>query len=122
MPDDHSEVVPLLPIPNRTVKHLCADDSAGSRVKVGHRQALTQPPKPPRASWRLGVWALWGLNSVLNEITLGMTRGVHFIATRRRNACMNSNRKRAITFDFGALLRQLLPPINRKRAAIPPLN
>ena len=40
MPDDHSEVVPLLPIPNRTVKRLCADDSAGSRVKVGHRQAI----------------------------------------------------------------------------------
>ena len=41
MPDDHSEVVPLLPIPNRTVKRLSADDSAGSRVKVGHRQAFT---------------------------------------------------------------------------------
>ena len=39
-PDDHSEVVPLLPIPNRTVKRLCADDSADSRVKVGHRQAV----------------------------------------------------------------------------------
>ena len=39
MPDDHSEVVPLLPIPNRTVKRLSANDSAGSRVKVGHRQA-----------------------------------------------------------------------------------
>ena len=44
MPDDHSEVVPLLPIPNRTVKRLCADDSAGSRVKVGHRQAVMQGP------------------------------------------------------------------------------
>ena len=41
MPDDHSKVVPLLPIPNRTVKRLCADDSADSRVKVGHRQAST---------------------------------------------------------------------------------
>ena len=41
MPDDHSEVVPLLPIPNRTVKRVSADDSAGSRVKVGHRQAIT---------------------------------------------------------------------------------
>ena len=40
MPDDHSDLVPLLPIPNRTVKRICADDSAGSRVKVGHRQAL----------------------------------------------------------------------------------
>ena len=38
-PDDHSELVPLLPIPNRTVKRLSADDSADSRVKVGHRQA-----------------------------------------------------------------------------------
>ena len=27
-PDDHSKVVPLLPIPNRTVKRLSADDSA----------------------------------------------------------------------------------------------
>ena len=41
MPDDHSEVVPLLPIPNRTVKRLSADDSADARVKVGHRQAST---------------------------------------------------------------------------------
>ena len=45
MSDDHSEVVPLLPIPNRTVKRFCADDSAGSRVKVGHRQTIK--PKTP---------------------------------------------------------------------------
>ena len=44
--DDHSEVVPLLPIPNRTVKRLCADDSAGSRVKVGHCQANTSEQGP----------------------------------------------------------------------------
>ena len=46
MPDDHSEVVPLLPIPNRTVKRLCADDSADSRVKVGHRQAIKTGIRP----------------------------------------------------------------------------
>ena len=40
MPDDLSEVVPLLPIPNRTVKRFSADDSADSRVKVGHCQAI----------------------------------------------------------------------------------
>lgn len=40
LPDDHSKLVPLLPIPNRTVKRLSANDSADSRVKVGHRQAL----------------------------------------------------------------------------------
>jgi hypothetical protein len=46
MLDDHSKLAPLLPIPNRTVKRLRADDSADSRVKVGHRQALTAT-KPP---------------------------------------------------------------------------
>ena len=45
-PDDHSEVVPLLPIPNRKVKRLCADDSAGSRVKVGHCQANIEVNRP----------------------------------------------------------------------------
>ena len=63
MPDDHSEVVPLLPIPNRTVKRLCADDSAGSRVKVGHRQALTQPPNPlvPPGAWGFGLYKCRGM-------------------------------------------------------------
>ena len=50
MPDDHSEVVPLLPIPNRTVKRLCADDSADSRVKVGHRQAI-KPKNAQSSDW-----------------------------------------------------------------------
>src|SRR5437762_11878565 len=58
MPDDHSEVVPLLPIPNRTVKRLSADDSAGSRVKVGHRQALTAPNSP--APQKAGLFAFFG--------------------------------------------------------------
>ena len=44
MPGDHSKLAPLLPIPNRTVKRLCADDSADARVKVGHRQALIWRP------------------------------------------------------------------------------
>ena len=44
--DDHSELVPLLPIPNRTVKRLSADDSADSRVKVGHRQATYKGISP----------------------------------------------------------------------------
>ena len=48
-PDDHSEVVPLLPIPNRTVKRLSADDSADSRVKVGHCQANIKMPDRKRS-------------------------------------------------------------------------
>ena len=51
MPDDHSDVVPLLPIPNRTVKRVSADDSADPRVKVGHRQAITASESPTRKSW-----------------------------------------------------------------------
>ena len=39
MPDDHSALVPPLPIPNRTVKRRRADDSAATSVKVGNRQA-----------------------------------------------------------------------------------
>jgi hypothetical protein len=50
MPDDHSELVPPLPIPNRTVKRLCADDSAATSVKVGNRQAciMQRPRSTPR--------------------------------------------------------------------------
>lgn len=36
----YSALEPPLPIPNRTVKRSCADDSVLSHVKVGHRQAL----------------------------------------------------------------------------------
>jgi hypothetical protein len=60
MPDDHSELVPLLPIPNRTVKRLSADDSAGSRVKVGHRQALTALRSPSRNAGPFVSGVRWG--------------------------------------------------------------
>ena len=46
----HSELVPRLPIPNRTVKRLSADDSMDTHVKVGHCQALIQ--KPPKRTFR----------------------------------------------------------------------
>ena len=54
----HSVLDPLLPIPNRTVKRDCADDSADSRVKVGHRQAPTKTRGSPE---RVGLLFLWGL-------------------------------------------------------------
>jgi tetratricopeptide (TPR) repeat protein len=53
-PDSHSELEPPLPIPNRTVKRLCADDSDHSIVKVGHRQAPQK--KTPSQRW-LGVFS-----------------------------------------------------------------
>ena len=69
MPDDHSKVAPLLPIPNRTVKRLCADDSADSRVKVGHRQALTAPNTP-------SVFDLGGFGFLGGQLLLGSEVGV----------------------------------------------
>ena len=64
MPDDHSKLVPLLPIPNRTVKRLSADDSADSRVKVGHRQALTTR-KPPVD--RVIYWGFFRFTTALSK-------------------------------------------------------
>jgi hypothetical protein len=72
MPDDHSEVVPLLPIPNRTVKRLCADDSADPRVKVGHRQALI-PAQNPQHLIVLGVLLCGARNSKVKD------RAVYFL-------------------------------------------
>ena len=53
MPDDHSEVEPHLPIPNRTVKRFSADDSEHSLVKVGHRQANLHHKGHPK---RVAFW------------------------------------------------------------------
>ena len=74
MPDDHSKSVPPLPIPNRTVKQLCADDSAATSVKVGYRQAsyMKTPHQPERAqdralcSW--GFFAFSGQNLKLPSL------------------------------------------------------
>ena len=48
MPDDHSNSVPPLPIPNRTVKRDYADDSAATSVKVGYRQASYSEKTPQK--------------------------------------------------------------------------
>ena len=65
MPDDHSKLVPLLPIPNRTVKRLSADDSADSRVKVGHRQALTA--RGAQLKTQLGVFFCPAENALISK-------------------------------------------------------
>lgn len=57
MPDDHGRLVPLLPIPNRTVKRFCADDSAVTSVKVGYCQAITT--KNPRILKESGGFCLF---------------------------------------------------------------
>ena len=75
MPDDHSDLVPLLPIPNRTVKRICADDSAGSRVKVGHRQALTA--QHPQLSQEAGGFVFGGA-----EMNVAQPRPLYYLIHR----------------------------------------
>ncbi len=64
MPDDHSRLVPLLPIPNRTVKRFCANDSADPSVKVGYRQASIKNKIPPYLN-DAGGFAFYGIS--INE-------------------------------------------------------
>src|SRR6185369_7064600 len=44
----YSNLEPRLPISNRTVKRVCADDSVHSHAKVGHRHAKHRRPVPYR--------------------------------------------------------------------------
>ena len=51
LPGGYSNLEPLFPIPNRTVKRVCADDSVHSHAKVGHRQTIsTEKARSPRGS------------------------------------------------------------------------
>ena len=50
MSDDHSELAPLLPIPNRTVKRLCADDSVHS-VCESRSSSDSYNQKSPTQCW-----------------------------------------------------------------------
>ena len=72
MPDDHSELVPPLPIPNRTVKRLHANDSADSRVKVGNRQAphllLASPQLTETPPQKGGVFAFMNRSLALVSV------------------------------------------------------
>ena len=63
MPDDHSELEPPLPIPNRTVKRFRADDSAVTSVKVGYRQAIIyKAPDTPSGAFSLSTLIFFSLN------------------------------------------------------------
>ena len=48
LPGGHSSLEPRLPIPNRTVKRVCADDSVPfAHAKVGYRQTIFSKQKTP---------------------------------------------------------------------------
>ena len=72
MPDDHSELEPPLPIPNRTVKRYRADDSAETSVKVGYRQAIIY--KAPDKAQGLFFYFLKKLKKVEKSCDEGLDR------------------------------------------------
>src|SRR5437868_7164186 len=57
----HSSLEPRLPIPNRTVKRVCADDSVPfAHAKVGYRQAIFDQESPASKEDRAFLfYALW---------------------------------------------------------------
>jgi hypothetical protein len=47
LPGGHSSLEPRLPIPNRTVKRVCANDSVPfAHAKVGYRQTICKQKSP----------------------------------------------------------------------------
>src|SRR3954454_11932509 len=55
----HSSLEPRLPIPNRTVKRVCADDSVPfAHAKVGYRQAIFKRKSPASKEGR--AFLFWG--------------------------------------------------------------
>ena len=107
MPDDHSELVPLLPIPNRTVKRLCADDSAGSRVKVGHRQAIIE---------KQGLLLVWRrpcvLGGVCRFLTLCkklLTRSQKLVYTARLRWSQQSKQESKRCLGFLRIIKNIQP-------------
>ena len=75
MPDDHSRLVPLLPIPNRTVKRFCADDSAVTSVKVGYCQAMFMK-KAPVKRWGLFFCFVFREGRLFGGMRVGVCCGV----------------------------------------------
>ena len=73
MPDDHSELEPPLPIPNRTVKRYRADDSAATSVKVGYRQAIISK-KPLSISLRGFFYILSPLLPLIQRLKMKHAR------------------------------------------------
>ena len=97
LPDDHSKLVPLLPIPNRTVKRLSANDSADSRVKVGHRQAVYTKPQLFELGFfyglRIGfsIGLRWPIHNHIHNMGLDCLRGIYLGAREGQNAVLHAD-------------------------------
>ena len=109
MPGDHSESEPPLPIPNRTVKRLCADDSADypceSRSSPG-----SYAPKPP--AHKLGVLLLWRAQIDRRPPWLQRTLRTAIAAISRLSCALVAARPTA------AEAARLVSPLNSSRRKI----
>ena len=82
MSDDNSKLAPLLPISNRTVKRLSADDRVHTYVQVGHRQTPYKAKTPSRYGGGFCFYTIQIMMIYLNEV----------IACRRHVAVMANMR------------------------------
>jgi hypothetical protein len=71
--DDHSELVPLLPIPNRTVKRLSADDSVDYPCES---RTSSDSYKVKRPAFQGGAFYFVGFSHVLLEVLTKHAEGV----------------------------------------------
>ena len=69
MSDDNSKLVPLLPISNRTVKRLCADDSVHYVCESRSSSDSLQSKKPLRKRWGFLLSTNLTIVTYLNEVT-----------------------------------------------------
>ena len=71
---DHSEVVPLLPIPNRTVKHLSADDSADYLCESRSSPDTLCSKQNPRTRKRRGFCFAWEKCAITKNLELAILK------------------------------------------------
>src|SRR5690554_2678619 len=88
--DDHSGPVPLLPIPNRTVKRVCADDSAPACVKVGHRQ--TPYGKSRSSTLSCGFFVCPNAPGLFDTTAADASRTVQKLLRNRSAICCTTGR------------------------------
>ncbi len=120
MPDDHSELEPPLPIPNRTVKRLCADDSEHSLVKVGHRQATPHRKYAPRSSLGAFLFSDAGLGPSLSHASPAEPSGCpHRPAAHRTASPPDPVRSSGAPQVFGSARSKLCAPASCVVAAEP---
>ena len=90
--DDHSELVPLLPIPNRTVKRLRANDSVDYPCESRSSSDALQTKNPQVKTWGFFVCWIWLVDPVSSTGQALLERSENK-SPSRRVACFSDTNK-----------------------------